>query len=85
MASCRAPKSVGVRSYVRTGRRKKRKPAAGTTYWECFRKGRGCGTHHTNQSSALRHSKQLDRAVRRQYRPKGEKLVLWYPEKRTNS
>jgi hypothetical protein len=81
-SSCRAPKSVGVKSYVRAGRRKKPKPP--DTYYECFRKGRGCGTHHRTYAGALRHAKQLDRAERRKSRAKGERLVLWDPEKRTN-
>jgi hypothetical protein len=78
--SCSPPKSVSVTNYWRTGARKKAKPPE--TYWECYRKGRGCGRHHRSQGSALKHAKQLDRGVRRQYRRKGEKLTLWHPEKR---
>lgn len=76
------PKAAGVKPHTRSGARRKRKATPAATYWECYRGAAGCGVHHKGYSSAVRHSRQLDRVERRKFRAKGERLALWHPEKR---
>lgn len=75
MASkCSPPKSQSVRGYTRSGRRKKARGPA--SYWECYWRGSGCGTHHGSYTAALKHSSRLDRAERKQGR-----RADWTPRK----
>lgn len=67
---------VEVRDYWRTVPRRKRKAPA--TYWTCHHGHRTCGVHHGSQAAALRHSRKLNTAERRQGRRAG-----WEPEKVT--
>lgn len=75
--SCAADQ-VEVRDYWRTKPRRKPKPPE--TYWTCREGSQTCGMHHRSQTSALRHSRRLDREARRQGR-----RADWQPEKVTRA
>jgi hypothetical protein len=80
-ARCSPPKGQSVKSHYRSKpralkRRAKAAAARAGGYWECFKGGRGCGTHHKTQMSALRHTKRLDRVERRHGRS-----ADWHPRK----
>ncbi len=72
--SCRAPRSVGVSSYLRAAPRRARKLL---TYWTCSHGGRTCGIRHSSELVSLRHARRLNAKERKQGRRAG-----WHPIKK---